>query len=158
MNTTPLILSYSSGPALVRQAVEGLSADDFDAVPIPGTWSIRQVVCHLADAEILYADRLKRILAEVEPVLMKAEPKNFLTSLHIDKRAVEDELRLIEAIRAHVTPILRSLEIEQFERTGIHSTDGPMTFRTVLERAVNHIPHHVAFIHEKRQRIADLQG
>lgn len=47
--------------------------------------------------------------------------------------------------------ILWSLPTDGFERTGIHSADGPMTLRTLLERITNHIPHHVQFVAEKRQ-------
>ena len=42
--------------------MEDIPEDHSDTLPITGTWSVRQVVCHLADAEIVYADRMKRVL------------------------------------------------------------------------------------------------
>jgi hypothetical protein len=36
------------------------------ARPIPRKWSTLEVVCHLADFEIVYADRIKRVIAENE--------------------------------------------------------------------------------------------
>ena len=38
----------------------------------------------------------------------------------------------------------------QFERTGNHSEDGPISLELLLQRITNHIPHHIAFIEEKR--------
>ena len=49
---------YLAGPEAMSRALCGLSPEEIDAIPVAGRWSIRQVVCHLADAEILYADRI----------------------------------------------------------------------------------------------------
>jgi uncharacterized damage-inducible protein DinB len=153
VNTIDLIASYLDGPAALRRAVEGLSERELDATPIPGKWSIRQVVCHLADSEILYADRMKRILAEHEPPLLNADPDSFLAAIEVRQRQLADELQLIDALRTHMGPILKSLRPEHFNRNGIHSVAGPLTLRDVLERAVNHIVHHVKFIDKKSKAI-----
>ncbi len=147
-------LAHLIGTALLRRAVDGLASEQIDALPIPGTWSIRQIVCHLADAELLYADRIRRILAEDQPALMNADPERYLAAPSIGRRNVSDELTLIEAIRRHIRQILAELPPEAFDRVGIHSSDGPMTLRTVLGRVTAHLPHHVAFIDAKRERLA----
>ena len=51
-------------------------------------------------------------------------------------------------------PILQSCDANAFQRTGVHSLDGPMTLQTLLQRITDHIPHHVAFIEEKLQTMA----
>ena len=56
----------------------------------------------------------------------------------------------MEVTRSQMVRILRS-PAAAFERTGIHSVDGAMTLRTLLERITNHIPHHTQFIAEKRK-------
>jgi uncharacterized damage-inducible protein DinB len=154
VNIQQLIERYLAGPAILRRSVEGVSPADFDAVPIASTWSIRQVVCHVADSEILYADRMKRIVAEDEPPLMQAEPEQFLAALAVSSRPIETELRLVELLREHVGQILCALPADCFRRRGIHSTDGPMTLEAALLRAVTHLPHHVAFIDAKRRALA----
>ncbi len=44
----------------------GVSREQLDAHPVPGKWSICEVVCHIADYEPVYADRMKRVIAENE--------------------------------------------------------------------------------------------
>lgn len=44
-----------------------------------------------------------------------------------------------------------ALPPKSFERTGIHSVEGPMTLGSLLERITNHIPHHAQFIEEKKR-------
>ena len=67
MSIERLIDDYAAGPERLRQAITGMSNEQLDAKPIPGTWSTRQVVCHVADFEPIYADRMKRVIAEDEP-------------------------------------------------------------------------------------------
>src|SRR5262249_16192228 len=119
--------------------------------PIEGKWSVREVVCHLADSEIIYADRIKRVLAEDNPTFFEADPNRFRPTLFCSRRPLDKELDVVDAVRAHLLPILRSCHAEAFRRTGVHSLDGPMTLRTLVERVTGHIPHHIAFIEEKLQ-------
>jgi quinol monooxygenase YgiN len=150
MSTAPLIDAYLGGPAQLRAAVAGMTAEQLTATPVPGKWSTKQVICHIADFEPVYADRMKRVIAEDQPPLRGGDPDVFAAKLAYGARDVEEELQLIDSARRHTARVLRTLPEEDFERTGIHSTDGPLTLRALLERITNHIPHHVKFIVEKR--------
>jgi hypothetical protein len=150
MSTNKLIDNYASGPKVLIEAVAGMTPQHLHARPQPGKWSTHEVVCHLADTEMLYADRIKRVLAENEPTLFGMDPDVHVPRLARPERVIEEELRLIELVRAQMGHILRSLSPADFERTGHHSEAGPLTLQTLLERVTNHIPHHVRFIREKR--------
>ena len=141
-----LIDDYLAGPQLLRQAVARMFPEQFVARPIPGKWSTLEVVCHLADFEIVYADRIKRVIAENEPTLFGGNPDDFAARLAYHQRNPEDELLLIELIRKQVARILRTLRPEDFQRRGIHSESGPLTLETLVKRITGHIPHHVRFI------------
>jgi hypothetical protein len=149
-----LIDDYLAGPQLLRQAVAGISPEQFIARPIPGKWSTLEVVCHLADFEIIYADRIKRVIAENEPILPSGDDKAFAARLAYHQRNPEDELLLIELIRKQVALILGMLEPDDFQRRGMHSESGPLTLETLVQRAIGHIPHHVRFVEEKRKAMA----
>jgi hypothetical protein len=150
-----LIDDYLAGPRLLRQALAGMNREQFLARPIPGKWSTLEVVCHLADFEIVYADRIKRVIAENEPIILSGDPDVFAARLAYHERAPEDELLLIELVRKQVARILRPLSPEDLQRRGIHSKSGPLTLETLVERITGHIPHHVRFIEEKRKALAD---
>lgn len=144
-----LIDGYAKGAATLREAVEATVGVDVDARPISGKMSIREVVCHLADAEIIYAERMKRVLVEDRPTFFEADPNRFAAALFCERRALEDEVDAFEAVRTHMLPILQACDAAAFARTGIHSRDGAMTLATLLERIVRHVPHHLAFVEEK---------
>ena len=151
METTELIDEYAAGPQKLRDAINGMTPEQIDSAPIPAKWSTRQVICHLADFEPVYADRMKRALAEDEPTIFGGDPDAFAARLAYEHRDIEEELQLIESVRNHMARILRTLQPEAFDRTVNHSEDGPISLRTLLERITNHIPHHLQFIAEKRQ-------
>ncbi len=150
-----LIEEYLAGPQLLRQAVAGMTNDQFLARPIPGKWSTLEVICHLADFEIVGADRIKRVIAENEPTLLGGDEKAFAARLAYHQRDADEELLLIETIRKQVARILRTLASEDFQRRGIHSEAGPLTLEALVQRSTGHIPHHVRFIEEKRKALAD---
>ena len=149
-----LIDDYWAGPQLLRQAVAGMSREQLLARPIPGKWSTLEVICHLADFEIVGADRIKRVIAENEPTLFDGDENLFAARLAYHERDADEELLLIETIRKQVARILRTLKPEDFQRRGIHSEAGPLTLEGFVHRSTGHIPHHVRFIQEKRKALA----
>ncbi|WP_437202148.1 DinB family protein [Planctomicrobium sp. SH664] len=153
MSLSNLIDQYLAGPAQLRTAVQGITADQMAAAPVPGRWSTQQLICHLSDFELVNADRMKRILAEEQPLFFSGDPDLFAASLAYDLRNVEEELVLIEVVRSHMGRILKSLPPAAFERVGRHSEEGLLTLRDLVERITRHIPHHLPYIQEKRQAL-----
>ena len=145
---------YLAGPGLLRRAVAGMTTGQLLARPVAGKWSTQEVVCHLADYEPIYADRMKRVIALKEPELLKGDPGLFAARLAYGQRDVEEELALIEITRKQMARILRALKPEDFQRQGGHSRDGVLTLEVLLQRITAHIPHHVRFIEEKRRALA----
>jgi uncharacterized damage-inducible protein DinB len=150
MTTAMLIEQYLAGPKLLRESIAGMTLEELEACPVPGKWSTKQVICHIADFEPVYLDRIKRVIAENEPTMFGGDPDLFAARLAYDSRDVALELNLIEACRAHLGTILRSLSATDFARRGIHSVAGPMSVEKLLTNIAGHIPHHVRFIAEKR--------
>jgi hypothetical protein len=148
------IILYLDGPSLIEAIVEHLSEEQLKTRCEPGKWSILEVVCHLTDFEIVYADRIKRILAEDNPTLFGGDPDDFAKTLAYHDRNLKTELVLIEAIRAHVAEILKTLSSDQWEFTGTHSVDGPISIVELVERITNHIPHHLKFVEEKKAKLS----
>lgn len=150
-----LLTAYLAGPEQLNELVSHLSDEQLDAVPVPGKWSIRQVISHIADFEIVAADRIRRVLAEDNPVMADGDPDRFVSALQYGARDVKEELAMIDTIRRSTARMLSACDVEDLQRTGVHSAEGPMTLETLLERCTNHIPHHVTFLCEKLAVLSD---
>ena len=153
MDANAMIEEYLAGPETLRRAIEGMSSEQLTARPIAGKWSTLEIVCHIADYEPIYADRMKRVIAEERPNIPAGDPDEFARRLAYHDRDLEEELCLIEVVRGQLARILRTLEADDFERVGIHSVDGPLTLQALLKRITNHIPHHLEFVAEKRRAL-----
>ena len=145
-----LIDKYDRGPAQLRDALSGLSSIQLRTPAPPGAWSALYIVCHIADFELVYADRMKRVVAEDCPTLFGGDPDVFAAKLAYPQRDLEEELDVIISVRREVSRFLKTLTPTDFDRTGVHSVDGPLSLTRLLERIAGHIPHHVQFIERKK--------
>jgi hypothetical protein len=145
--------SYLAGPAALRRAVAGMTRDQLLARPVAGRWSTLELVCHLADSEAILAERMKLIIAFDRPLLLAVDENVFAAKLSYHDREPDEELALIETTRRQMGRILRNLSAGVGGRNGVHSVKGIITLEGVLQVAVNHIPHHLKFLDEKRQAL-----
>src|SRR5262249_50658604 len=135
------------------QAVAGMNREQLLARPIAGKWSTLEVVCHIADFEPVFTDRMKRVLALDNPPLMGADENKFAATLAYHDRDAEEELAIVEHTRKQMARILRKQPAEALSRIGTHNERGPKTLEQLLQTAIGHINHHVKFIHEKRKAL-----
>ena len=148
-----LIEQYLAGPKQLRQAVAGMTREQLLARPIAGKWSTLEVVAHLADFDPIYADRMKRTIAEEKPTLIGADENRFAAALQYHERDLNEELTIIEATHSQMARILRKLPDAALQRVGNHNERGPLTLEQLMGYGINHIGHHLKFVLEKRQAL-----
>ena len=141
-----------AGAAELRKAVAGMNREQIIARPIAGRWSTLEVVCHIADFDPILVDRMKRIIALGDvPLFFAADENLYLKAMNYHARDLENELDLIEATRKQMAKLVRTLKPEQLQLTGCHNKNGIVTLEKLLQTTINHIPHHLKFILEKRK-------
>src|SRR5262245_34398278 len=119
-----LINDYLAGPTKLRNAIAGMTDEQLRARPVPGKWSTLEVICHLADFERVYGDRMKRVITHDHPLLMGADQELYAAKLAYQVRDVEEELAVIETTRKQFARILKTVPADMLKRTGVHSERG----------------------------------
>jgi len=145
-----LIEKYKDGHRVVTEALKGLEDRDFD-IRLPGKWSIREIVHHLADSEMLAAVRLRRLVAEDRPGIRATDVGGYVRRLFYD-RPVQTSLELFRVVRASTTEILERMTDADWAREGVHSETGRFTAEKWLEVFSQHADTHAEQI--KRTRTA----
>src|SRR5688572_14131273 len=116
-----LIERFAAGADVPAAAIRGLTAADLDAFPVPGTWSIRQIVLHLMDSDLVGSDRMKRVIAEDRPALLAYDETAFANRLFYDQLNVERACEVFRLNRLMTADVLKRLPDDAFARSGTHS-------------------------------------
>jgi uncharacterized damage-inducible protein DinB len=143
--------AYAAGPKQLHAAIADLSREQLIARPVPGKWSVLEVVCHLSDTDANIAHRIKRILSEERPSFERVKPDLMLAALAYHERDVEEELAVFDFGRRQIGRILKAAPREAWERIGVVGDRGEKTIDQMVNGAVEHLAHHLKFIVEKRQ-------
>lgn len=146
-----IIEDYAQGGNLLRQSVFGLVAEDCLAHPVPGTWSIHEIVIHLQDSDRIGIHRMQRIVAEDNPLLIGFDESAFIRNLRPDEQSMEDALTLFEVGRRQFARVLRTLPDEYYERQAVHNEIGKVSLGRLLIKYQEHLLHHLKFVKEKRR-------
>jgi len=146
-----LIDRYAAGAPVPRSWIEGLTGTELNSTPVPGKWSVQQVALHVLDSDLIASHRMKRIIAEENPLLLAYDETRFAASLFYDGMDVRRACELFDLNRRMTADILGLLPETAFERTGVHNQNGKMTLRQVVEGYIRHLAHHAPFVAEKRK-------
>ncbi len=141
-----LFAAYVHGPTLVREAIAGLDAAGVAARGAE-EWSVRDILHHLGDAELVRAVRLRMAVAdEAVPAFVPFDESRWQRRLQYLWRSPEAALALFEQVVFSNGEILSHCERGAWERHGEHITDGPKTVATLLTNGVDHFAAHCAQI------------
>jgi uncharacterized damage-inducible protein DinB len=145
--------AYEAGGPAPARAVAGLSEDDLNARPVPGTWSIRQIVLHLMDSDLIATDRMKRIASMARPLILGYDETAFSELPGTPTADAALACELFEKNRRMTAHFLRALPDEAFERFGIHNESGKVTLAAMVQGYIDHLEHHLGFIRRKREML-----
>ena len=101
---------YERGPAALEAALAGLAEGDLDLARAPGTWTIREIVHHTAEADAMVLLPIMLALAEPGREYISNRPsRQPHRDLDYAGRAIAPALPLLRAVRAHVLQLIGHL-------------------------------------------------
>lgn len=139
-------------PPRLRQLLDALGPEGAGRSPAPGKWSAREILCHLADCEVVFAFRLRQTLAESNPVIQPFDQDRWAANY-----AGCDALSALEvfaALRHWNLALIRSLPAEAFARKVTHPERGEMTFQVLVETMGGHDLNHLGQVERIAARAA----
>ncbi len=153
-----LLNSYRRGPELIAAAMTGAAGSELDFVPAPGKWSVRQILCHMADSEIVAAARFRRIIAEEKPMMLGYSQDAWAQNLDYPHRKVSQAMETFRHIRAWTYDLISSLPESAFERKGVHAERGEMSLLDMLRIYAKHAEKHSDQIRAVRAAYKDSKS
>ena len=129
-----------------------LGKDELARSYAPGKWSVRFILHHLADAEAVLSDRIRRTISEPRQVLWAFDQDAWAAGLDYSGMPLDLSRRIYEATRAGII----HLAGQHYDRSGhlefIHSETGIRTLGDEFDKVVEHNEHHLAQIEAALKR------
>lgn len=137
------IQALRKAPKRARKLIEGRSEKELAWRPGPGQWSVKEVLAHHADGEIVLGGRLRFAAAMDNPPMPAYDQDLFVARLGIDKVKSKPLLAAWKAARELNVALLERLPEGAFTRTGMHAERGPESVQRMVEMYAGH-----DFLHE----------
>lgn len=165
MAAPELLRRYCIGVENFDRRVFDLSDNQLDQAFLPdagvGRWPCRVLIGHLADAELAFVFRMRLVVAEEHPVLTVWDENAFIDRGVYGTDRTPKEIRqpiggpvaTIHTLRKWHADFLRSLEPEDWQRTGLHPERGEQSVQTILVYDTWHLEHHAWFLNAKVDRM-----
>lgn len=157
MPTNPSLLQlidrFEAGATTPAAWIKGATPDQLRARPVPGKWSLMEVVVHVLDSDLAAGHRFRRVAAEETPLLIAYDETLFAAKLAYHEMDVTEVCALFELHRRFTSRWLRTVPDASFERIGVHNQRGKVSLAQLVQLYIEHLTHHEAFVLEKRRAL-----
>ncbi len=155
LSTTDLVARYRWGVEHFDARLFHLTPEQLDRQfdPALGLWSCRELVGHLADAELAFTQRVRQAIAEDNPTFANWDEHAHIDSGIYTRTKVGGYVATIYTLRVWTGELLETLAPDQWLRFGTHPQRGQLTCRNVIEYATWHLERHAWFLNKKMLNI-----
>jgi hypothetical protein len=129
-------------PTRLAGLAKTLGSQAIDRSPAPGKWSPREILCHLADCEVVFAFRLRQTLAEAHHVIQPFD-QDIWASQYSSAFTTEAALAVFSAVRQWNVALIRNASAESLAKPVTHPERGQMTFQEIVETMAGHDLNHI---------------
>ena len=148
-----LVAELALLPGKLREAIIDLASEQLDTRYRLGGWTVRQVVHHLADAQMNWYVRTKLTLTEEQPLIEPYDEAQWAESIEARTGPIEPSLVLLDGLYGRWAALFRSLTPEQWSRKMVHPDRGIFVLEGTLPMHVWHGLHHTAHVTALRKRM-----
>jgi hypothetical protein len=131
----------SSTPAALGAALAEIGEARLALPPAPGKWSAAQIVCHLADCELVFGFRLRQTLAEDGPTIQPFDQDKWAATY--SGVPASEALAVFSALRGWNLRLMQSALPAAAARKTTHPERGELTFQSVIETLAGHDLNHL---------------
>jgi uncharacterized damage-inducible protein DinB len=149
MKRAELLESLSNSRYAVLEHFD-LPPQDRTKTYAPGKWTVRQILAHLADMELVWLYRVSRGLAEPGHAVEEIDGDLWAIGLDYANRPILINKELFHSARSQILYYIEALPESHVQQQVRYPKEGLMTVWEMLERLAAHTDHHLAQIDTAR--------
>jgi hypothetical protein len=143
-----LLEKYISAYPKIKGIVDKLTDEEINFIPSVNKWSIRQILHHLCDTEMMTTTRVFRILTEDNPPLQAYDQNKWALELGYGKLDPQVAILTFGLLRQRIYQLYMTLPDSAWQRKGIHSERGEITLFDILKTYAKHGESHLEQINK----------
>ena len=120
-----------------------LGQSDLEKTYAPGKWSVRALLHHLADAESVLYDRIRRGISKPEQVVWGFDQDAWAAHLHYDQKPLALSKSVFNACRENVIYLATHFYASHGSNLYVHNETGLRTVKDEFDKVVWHNEHHL---------------
>jgi uncharacterized damage-inducible protein DinB len=142
-------------PREIAAAVSGLPEKTLRYKPSPEKWCIHEILGHLADMDVLYAYRLRQMLADKKPVIAPIDQDDWARNLGYLETPLAELVALYGMNRHANVQLLRKMKAGDLEKSALHpELKRPVTVAEYVEMMGKHGANHLQQIERLKKEAA----
>ena len=127
------------------ETVNSLNDEELSKTYREGSWTIRQLVHHIADSQLNMYQRLKLALTDESPTVPAFDQEKWAIQPDV-KLPIESSIKMLEGINERIVSLGYSLTEEQLDESFVHQINGEISVATKFAKLAWHEEHHLAHI------------
>jgi uncharacterized damage-inducible protein DinB len=131
----------------IAEYLEVIGRENARREPAPGKWSAAEIVCHLADCELVFGFRLRQTLAEDEPTIQPFDQDKWAWEEQYSNIPPALALETFSVLRKWNLQLIKTVLPTAAKRKMTHPERGTMTFQTVVKTMAGHDLNHLEQLH-----------
>ncbi|AIQ39864.1 DinB family protein [Paenibacillus sp. FSL R7-0297] len=153
------LTEYLNTHGQLMQALEGLSDEHLKWKAEPASWSVTEVLSHLADHSIVVSFRIRDILADTKVQLPAFNQDAWVSGQHSNLGKATDSLELFRSLLHYNSLLLGRLTAAEWEKSGINVKGDTVRIADIVRSFTAHVQNHLAQIERvKRGAEASLSA
>ena len=125
-----------------------LSEEELNKVYAPGKWNIRQLLHHLADAETVLYDRVRRVIAKPNQVIWSFDQEAWASKLDYQTLPLAHNKMIYQSVRGAVIYLAEQYYVSLGDNEFVHSQTGKRTLKEEFDKIYWHNEHHLRQIEQ----------
>jgi hypothetical protein len=131
-------------PQILAGLIEGRTEEVLIRRPAPGKWSVRAIVAHMAEDELVSTWRYRQMIENSGAVLPGFDQDEWARLGDYESWTAREALEMFRLLREANLRMLGRLTPEEWQRHGRHEERGRMTVEDLARHMAGHDQNHIA--------------
>ncbi|MNH72518.1 DinB superfamily protein [compost metagenome] len=148
------IPDYLDTYRVLTQAVEGLSPEELKWKSAPESWSITEVLAHLADHNLVVSFRIRDVLAGTTAQLPAFNQDAWVYGQKANESSSDEILNVYQSLLQYNSLLFGRLTEGDWEKTGVNFKGETVTAAAIISGFIRHVHHHIGQINRIKEALA----